>query len=114
MIWSTINRRIFVKTASGRHIGFKSDNRLDRRGQTDLVKFNRSIHGAKICQSQGLKPAGLGSFYQGFDLCQTVKQRIVRMDMKMDKVVHSIHIVTRATAVVQMCKGQVKMSYLSA
>lgn len=85
MIVFVIGNIFFIELGIG-DVSFKTDNRLDPRFLTSLIKLNRAVHVGVIGKSQGSEPPLFGSANQLVNLRETVEQRVVRVDVEVNEV----------------------------
>ena len=85
-----VNLGLPVVSAPFSHIDLATDHRFDPGGHGGLVEFERAIHYSMVCE--GHRPLAGGNRFrdQPFDRSRPVQERILGMDMQMDKISHAI------------------------
>ena len=69
----------------GRHIGFQADDGLYAGGFGGIVELDHTKHGPVIGNGKRRHAQLFGALHQFFDIAETVKQRIVRVDVQVGK-----------------------------
>ena len=75
-------------SASRRNIEFAADKRIDACFMAGLLKAQRTEHIAMVSQSKGGHAQFFGAVNQCCYFRSAVKQRIIGMDVEMDKIIH--------------------------
>ena len=80
---------IFIKAAARSDAGLEAEDRLHTLVKTDAIKLNRAVHGSGVGEGESLEAPLFRGLHERLDLGQAVKQRIVRMDVEVNKAGHS-------------------------